>query len=140
MGYRSVVTRVAGNVDASKVVTIDKEHVLVLWDSLEAIGIVWEVVGRISGASVAQKDALHLLRIGMVEAWVISHDVAVGCIRDENELSLWKRLEKLHEEVLADAQRCTDIAKVQGSGVETSSWIVGEDELFVVARDLHKMR
>lgn len=68
LGDGSVVAGVAGDVDAHQVVCIDEEHVLFLWDVLEAIGVVWEFVRAVGGGGVSEEDALNLVGVGLVEA------------------------------------------------------------------------
>lgn len=40
----------------------------------------------------------------MGELWIIFHDIAVGCIRYENDLSLGERLEVFREEIHANGK------------------------------------
>ena len=68
--------------------------------------------------------------------WVISHNITVACIRNQDELSLWKGLEDFIEQEFADAQRSADVAEVQRTIVKGASRVGLVDEIHVIASHL----
>lgn len=113
-----------------------KEHVAILVQLLEPTGIVRELVPVIRSARVAQEDALDLareigdhLRIGL-------HDVAIACIRHEDEFPLGESLEDLIEQVFADTEGGFHVAEIQRARVKRAAWVGFVDEVHVVAGDL----
>ena len=68
--------------------------------------------------------------------WVISHNITIARIRNQDELSLWKGLENFIEQELADAQRSADVAEVQRTIVKGASRVVLVDEIHVIASHL----
>lgn len=68
-----------------------EEHESVLRQAREAAGVVGEAVAGVGGRCVAQQDAGVVIR--MCHLRVVSHDVAVGGICDEDEAALGEGFE-----------------------------------------------
>ena len=67
---------------------------------------------------------------------VVPHDIRVGRVGYENELSLREGLEDAVEQELADAEGSADVGEIQRTVVEASARVSGVDELHVVPRHL----
>ena len=99
---RSVPALSINNVKVGQIVRHQEEHVHLLTQILEARCVVRKLVARICCRSIPQEDALYLIGILYGHLRIIFHDIRVGCVCDQNELALWKRLENPVQEVLAD--------------------------------------
>lgn len=115
---------------------MQEEHVVRLIKLFKPRRIVWEFVTGVSGARVPKKDTLHLAwKVGR-HFRVVTHDVAVAGVGDEDKLALRKCLKHLFQQEFADGQGGGDVAKVEGTGVERPAGVVVIDELHVVSGDL----
>lgn len=54
-----------------------EEHVTVLIQAFESVGIVRKSITRVGGGCVPQEDASHLTWIACCHEWIVFHDVAV---------------------------------------------------------------
>ena len=79
---------------------------------------------------------MHLPRKLSRHRWVISHDIAVARVRNQDEFPLWECTEDLLEQVFAYAEGFVDVAEIEGTRVEGSAGVRLVDEIHVIARDL----
>jgi hypothetical protein len=90
------------DIETGQVVGNFEEHVAPIIQTLEAASVVWELVGFVGGGSVAEEDALHLVREVVRELWVGFHDVGIRGVGYQDEFSSGEGFENFVQEKLAD--------------------------------------
>ena len=75
----------------------DEEHVHAGIEVFESARVVGEFIPGIGVRGVPEKDALDLSWVVCCHLWIVSHDIAIACVCDQNKFSLWKALEDLVE-------------------------------------------
>lgn len=66
------------------------------------------------------------------------HDIAIARVSNEDELSLWIRLEDLIEKECPNAEGSGYVAKVERPSIERATGIGLIDEVHIVARHLFR--
>ncbi len=113
-----------------------EEHITLLVQILETTGVVGESVAGVCSGCVSQENALDLAGELCCHGRIISHDVAVASVGDEDEFPVGIGAEDFLEQVFADAEGLIDIAEVEGTGVEGTAGVGLVDEVHIIARDL----
>lgn len=89
--HTCIVALAITDIQAHQISRCAEEHESVLRQAREAAGVVWEAVAGVGRGGVAQQDAGVI--VGVCHLGVVSHDVAVGGVCDEDEATLGKGLE-----------------------------------------------
>lgn len=92
---RLIVALSIRNIQVGQIIGVQEEHIHRLVQVLESGRVVWELVARICGGGITEEDALDLSRELGSHFRIVSHDITVAGVCDQDKLALRIRFEDL---------------------------------------------
>ena len=130
-----IATFSVGNVQPHQIIWSVEEHVTIFGNTREGAGV--ESEPTTACRRVAQQDAKHLRRVVIEESRVPRHGGRVARVADQDELSLWRRVEKISHRTLARRNSLTALSSFPTLHIDGAMGIVIKDPVLVLTPKAH---